>query len=401
MEITTENQAGLLLVRLRGRLDSTHCSALETSLAGFIKAGEHQVRIDMSAVDYISSTGLRVLLAAYKQLKSVKGRFSIAPASPAVVSVLELAGLDLLLAVPDAPAAPAPSSSSAPALATPSSVARPDLTGELFSLAANAALSVQLVTDPAPRPYAAGTFALGIGALGPSLADGTGRHGEFLAAAGCAVYQPTDGASRPDWVVTQGALIPQAGLLNGLSATGHFSHLLRFTPAAGSRSVSLSALAAAALDLAATPVVGFVAVVETTGLVGATLRRDPAAAPADRFTFPQIRDWLSFTGDRAFRDSTALLVGFVARPGAAGSLASQLRPLSGEPHAPLGHVHATVVAYRPLTKGRIDLAPTVAGLFEPPGPQAVLHLLGDPRGHQGAGESTFESGAFWFAPVKL
>jgi anti-anti-sigma factor len=398
MEITTENQAGLLIVRLRGRLDSTHCSTVETSLAGFIKAGEHQIRLDMAAVDYISSTGLRVLLGAYKQLKSVKGRFSIAPASPAVVSVLELAGLDLLLAVADAPAAPTASSAASTAA---SAVTRPDVTGELFALAANASLSVQLVTDPTPRPYANGTFALGVGALGPSLADGTGRHGEFLAAAGCAVYQPTDGASRPDWVVTQGALIPQAGLLDGLSATGHFSHLLRFAPAAGSRSVSLTALAAAALDLAAAPVVGFVAVVETTGLVGATLRRDPATAPADRFAFPQIRDWLSFTGDRAFRDSTALLVGFAARPGSAGSLASQLRPLSGEPNAPLGHVHATVVAYRPLTKGRIDLAPTVAGLFEPPGPQAVLHLLGDPRGHQGAGESTFESGAFWFAPVKL
>lgn len=396
MEITTENQAGLLIVRLRGRLDSTHCSAVETSLAGFIKSGEHQIRLDMAAVDYISSTGLRVLLGAYKQLKSVKGRFSIAPASPAVVSVLELAGLDLLLAVADTPAAP-----SATAATASTAVSTPELTGELFALGAHAPLSVQLVTDPTPRPYAAGTFALGIGALGPSLADGAGRHGEFLAAAGCAVFQPTDGASRPDWVVTQGALIPQAGLLNGLSATGHLSHLLRFAPASGSRSVSLSALAATALDLAAAPVVGFVAVVETTGLVGATLRRDTAAAPADRFAFPQIRDWLSFTGDRAFRDSTALLVGFAARPGAAGALASQLRPLSGEPNAPLGHVHATVVAYRPLTKGRIDVAPTVTSLFEPPGPQAVLHLLGDPRGHQGAGESTFESGAFWFAPVKL
>ena len=398
MEITTENQAGLLIVRLRGRLDSTHCSAVETSLAGFIKAGEHQIRLDMAAVDYISSTGLRVLLGAYKQLKSVKGRFSIAPASPAVVSVLELAGLDLLLAVADAPAAPAASSAASTAV---TAVARPDLTGELFALTAHTPLSVRLITDPTPRPYASDTFALGVGALGPSLADGTGRHGEFLAAAGCAVYQPTDGASRPDWVVTQGALIPQAGLLDGLAASGHFAHLLRFAPAAGSRSVSLTALASAALDLAAAPVVGFVAVVETTGLVGATLRRDPEAAPADRFGFPQIRDWLSFTGDRAFRDSTALLVGFAARPGAAGPLAGQLRPLSGEPNAPLGHVHATVVAYRPLTKGRIDVAPTVAALFEPPGPQAVLHLLGDPRGHHGAGESTFESGAFWFAPVKL
>lgn len=394
MEITSETQAGLHLVRLRGRLDSTHCAALEKTLSAAIKSGLHHVRLDMAGVDYISSTGLRVLLSAYKQLKSVKGAFSVGPASPAVVSVLELAGLDLLLAVAGEPSAPA---AAAPAASRPVSTAA--LAGELFSLAAKTPLSASLVADPAPRPYAAGALALGVGALGPNAADGQGRHGEFLAAGGCAIYQPTDGSTRPDWVVTQGSLIPHAALSDGIAASGDFTNLLRFTHAEGVRSVSLTALASAALELSGAPAVAFAALAETSGLVGAALRRDPADAPADRFAFPQIRDWLSFTGDRAFRDSTALLVGFAARPGAATPLASKLRPLSGEKDAPLGHVHAAVAAYRPLQQGLIEFAPSVAGLFEPPGPLAVLHLLGDPRGHQGAGESTFHRGALWFAPV--
>lgn len=394
MEITTDTQAGLHIVRLDGRLDSSHCTAVENTLSAAIKSGRHHVRLDMAGVDYISSTGLRVLLSAYKQLKSVKGSFSVGPASPAVVSVLELAGLDLLLAVAEPAAAP-----SAPGPASSRPITSAALSGELFTLGARAPFAASPVTDPAPRPYAAGSLALGVGALGPGASDGQGRHGEFLAVAGCAIYQPTDGSTRPDWVVTQGSLIPRAALSDGIAASGDFTHLLRFTHAEGSRAVSLTALASAALELSGAPVVAFAALAETSGLVGAALRRDPAGAPADRFGFPQIRDWLSFTGDRAFRDSTALLVGFAARPGAATPLSSKLRPLSGEKDAPLGHVHAAVAAYRPIPQGLIELAPTVAGLFEPPGPLAVLHLIGDPRGHQGAGESTFQRGALWFAPV--
>ena len=54
---------------------------------------------------------------------------------------------------------------------------------------------------------------------------------------------------------------------------------------------------------------------------------------------------------------------------------------------------------RPLRKGRIELKPSVAELFDGHSLQAVLHLLSDPRGFNGAGESEFFRGALWIAPV--
>lgn len=405
MEITTEKTPDLFIARLRGRLDSTWCPAVRDALTGYVKAGEHRIQLDMSAVDYISSTGLRVLLSTFKQLKAVNGRFSIAPASAAVTDTLTLAGMDMLLApaAPSAPAIPAGTPSGAPA-GTP--FVSSGLRGEIFPLPPGPALSLRVVepasAGSAPLTFAATTFALGVGALGVTDTDCDGRRGEFIAAGGCAAYQPTDGANRPDFTVSEGALIPQARLISGITGTGAFTRLLRFETLADARSVSLSALAGAILEIVADGTAAFVAVTETAGLVGAALRRDPATATAGdtstRLAFPQIRDWLSFTGERSFRDTTTLLVGVVARPGCAGRLASQLRPLSADPTAPLGHVHALVVPYRPLQKGFMDLVPMVSALFDGAPPQGLLHLLGDPRGLTGAGESDFNRGAVWLAP---
>ena len=412
MEITTEKTPDLLVARLRGRLDSTWCPAVQDALTAYVKAGEHALRLDMSGVDYISSTGLRVLLSTYKQLKAVKGRFVIAPASAAVTETLSLAGMDILLApAPTSGTGVPPVSDSGrsgmgvPPMSGSVPVTSSGLRGEVFTLPATGpALLLRVVSTgatDAPLSFPAATFGLGVGALGATSADTAGRHGEFIAAGGCAAYQPTDGANRPDFLVTQGALVPQARLVSGLAGSGVFTHLLRFEALPDARVVSLSALAASALQLAGSEAAAFVAVNETAGLVGASLRRDPTLAPAatDRLAFPQIRDWLSFTGERSFRDTTTLLVGVVARPGYSGRLASQLRPLSAAADAPLGHVHALVVPYRPLQKGLIDLTAMVSSLFDGPTPQALLHLLGDSRGISGAGESDFQRGALWFAAL--
>ncbi len=418
MEITTEKTSDLLIVRLRGRLDSAWCPAVSDALTSYVKAGEHRLQLDMGGVDYISSIGLRVLLSTFKQLKAVNGHFSIAPASSAVADTLCLAGMDMLLApTPASATLPSAQPMSTPAGTTVATAPMPvpspssqlfataGLRGEIFTLPPGPALTVRLV-DPScaagPLAFPASTFGLGVGALGITAADCDGRRGEFLAAAGCAAYQPTDGASRPDFLVSEGALVPQARLLSGLTGAGTFTRLLRFEAPPDVRTVSLSTLAGVVLQIAAANTAAFVAVSETAGLVGAALRRDPASAdaggPAGRFAFPEIRDWLSFTGERSFRDTTTLLVGVVARPGCAGSLAAQLRPLSAAPDASLGHVHALVVPYRPLQKGLMKIVPMVAALFDGAPPQALLHLLGDPRGLSGAGESDFHRGAVWLAP---
>jgi hypothetical protein len=70
-------------------------------------------------------------------------------------------------------------------------------------------------------------------------------------------------------------------------------------------------------------------------------------------------------------------------------------------NALVGHLHAAVFRYRPLRKGgALDLAATVAGLFEDGAPLAMLHLLNDDRPIVGGGESLMVRGACWVVPIE-
>jgi hypothetical protein len=138
-----------------------------------------------------------------------------------------------------------------------------------------------------------------------------------------------------------------------------------------------------------------VMVVESAGLVGAALRRSPAAAAIKDapFKYPDVRSWLSFSTERLYARSLALISG-VAASSECAALAPLLRPLGTESW-PQGHFHAAAFSYRPLQKGNIDLKTTVTTLFETETLQGVLHLLTDARLAAGPQQSEFVRGACW------
>ncbi|HEY1053088.1 MAG TPA: STAS domain-containing protein [Prosthecobacter sp.] len=401
MEISRQSSGDLVILRLAGRLDANWCNHVESALSAAVREGEHRLHLDMSAVSYISSAGIRVLLTCHKQLRAINGLFGVIRPSESVRSVLELSGLQMLIT--SEVAASAPPDDAGKKLASPSAVY------ELFTLGVGgmkieavgdaALLTRGSSTQPVTQRFDSNTVALGIGALGGNFAESASRCGELLAVAGVAAFQPADGSSRPDFMLSEGALVPEGHLVLGLSAKGSFTSLLRFEANDEDRRIGLTELMQTALEASGANAAVVVAVTETAGLVGATLRQSPTsnAAPNDeRFGFPQIREWLSFTSERSFRDTTSLMVGVIAKPGTAFD--ALLRQLASGPGL-LGHLHAAVFPYRPLRKGRIDLKPAVTSLFDGQSLQNVLHLICDPRGFNGAGESEFYRGAVWIAPI--
>ena len=247
-------------------------------------------------------------------------------------------------------------------------------------------------------PLGADTIAVGVGALGRDFDDCQDRFGEFLAAAGVATYLPTDGSNVPDYLLLGEATAANVRLCYGLSCTGQFAHLSRFETRKGSP-VTLTSLVTSHLDLLGAEAIGLVLIAECASLMGAALRRSPVGSPTAEvpFAYPEIREWLTFTAERAYRNTTALIVG-VATRGEAGALASLLRPVGRGPQ-PVGHFHAAVFSHRTLPIGEIDLKGTVAALFEAQHFQGVLHLLADYREPAGLGESEFVRGACWAAPL--
>ncbi|MBL8402962.1 MAG: STAS domain-containing protein [Dechloromonas sp.] len=100
MNLPTREQAGVLIVSVSGRIDhiasEEFTRALEPLLTGCVK-GKAALLLDFSAVDYISSAGLRVLMMASRRAKAQQGIFAIAALQPLVQEVFAISRFNLIV----------------------------------------------------------------------------------------------------------------------------------------------------------------------------------------------------------------------------------------------------------------------------------------------------------------
>ncbi len=75
-----------------GRIDAATAPALESTLSEAIGEGGRRIVVDLSSVEYMSSAGLRVLLAAMKREKSLGGVLVLCSLNPFVKEVFDLTG---------------------------------------------------------------------------------------------------------------------------------------------------------------------------------------------------------------------------------------------------------------------------------------------------------------------
>jgi len=95
MNITKTTNGSELAIALEGRLDTTTSPKLEAELKQSI-TGVTSLTIDMAALDYISSSGLRVLLSA-KKVMNKQGSMVIKNVNETIMEVFEITGfVDIL-----------------------------------------------------------------------------------------------------------------------------------------------------------------------------------------------------------------------------------------------------------------------------------------------------------------
>jgi len=97
MDVSEERKPGVLLLGLSKRFDSTNAKQVEEKILGVIAAGDHRLVLDLTALDYISSAGLRVLLVAANRLKSAEGKFALFGLNDHVRQVFDIAGFSSFL----------------------------------------------------------------------------------------------------------------------------------------------------------------------------------------------------------------------------------------------------------------------------------------------------------------
>ncbi|MFW6097833.1 MAG: STAS domain-containing protein [Chloroflexota bacterium] len=101
LDISVQSLKRVDLITVSGRVDSSTAPELEETLEDRIDEGRYNLVLEMSGVSYLSSAGLRALVAALRTCKKKGGDVRIANPSERVAEVMALAGLDTLFTMYD------------------------------------------------------------------------------------------------------------------------------------------------------------------------------------------------------------------------------------------------------------------------------------------------------------
>ena len=97
-----EDRAGQVLVLSpEGRLDSVNAGDFQTLLMSRIEGGEKRVIVEFSALDYISSAGIRVTRLASTALAESGGQFMLCAMDDNIRNVFRISGFDQVIAIAD------------------------------------------------------------------------------------------------------------------------------------------------------------------------------------------------------------------------------------------------------------------------------------------------------------
>jgi anti-anti-sigma factor len=93
MDIQSRVDGEFAEVAVAGRLDALSAPALEAALQTAMAGGAARVVLNLAEMEYISSAGLRVLLATAKKLSRQNGRLVLCRLLPSVHDVFRISGL--------------------------------------------------------------------------------------------------------------------------------------------------------------------------------------------------------------------------------------------------------------------------------------------------------------------
>ena len=99
MKISHDERDGVAVIRFEGNLDTNTAPEAQDTLDGLVAGGTTKVLVDFEALDYISSAGLRVLLATAKKLRGSGGNLRLCSLNETVAEVFEISGFSTIFAV--------------------------------------------------------------------------------------------------------------------------------------------------------------------------------------------------------------------------------------------------------------------------------------------------------------
>ena len=99
MKIETRESQGIQIIAFEGNLDTNTSPEAESKINELIDAGKQKLLVNFEQLNFISSAGLRVLLAMVKKLNASRGDLRICALNATVQEVFDISGFVTILSV--------------------------------------------------------------------------------------------------------------------------------------------------------------------------------------------------------------------------------------------------------------------------------------------------------------
>lgn len=97
MEIQHRERDGISILDFSGNLDTNNSPAAESEVNRLIESGNERILFNFKDLNFIASSGLRILLASAKKLKLTGGRMIVCSLNETVQEVFDISGFASIL----------------------------------------------------------------------------------------------------------------------------------------------------------------------------------------------------------------------------------------------------------------------------------------------------------------
>ena len=394
-ECSVTEEALFASLTVKGRIDALSCPEIQSLLDRLILEGRRTLLVDLTGVNYVSSAGLRLLLATQKQLKNVGGGVVLLGLAGPVQEVFRVSGFDKIFSVVSTRDEFLLSLQTKAGKSERTSLDIGEMTlryvkndaarGSFFVVGTEGKLSFSEYTEKdivAVNP-ADMSFGCGLGALGETYEEYRDLFGETVVIGGNFFFHPAVKHPAVDFMMDSER---DPGLtykfFHGFGFTGSYQYLLSFDSREGS--IELSALIHGLFAVAPSNFLGIVILAESRGLWGMRLRRVPVVEQKpqngkrifDPENFPA---WFDFPVEAADVNHVVAAAGIAVRDRNLVSPEIQALIADGSTF----HVHAGVFEKGPIGKEPGSFEKEVIRILSELKVYKVEHLLGRSRVESG------------------
>jgi anti-anti-sigma factor len=99
MDITHVKEGKISIITINGRLDAAAATVADKTIKKILKGDCLRMLFDFRMLDYLSSSGLKVILGTVKELKRKEGQIVLCSLSNFVKEIFEISGINSLIPI--------------------------------------------------------------------------------------------------------------------------------------------------------------------------------------------------------------------------------------------------------------------------------------------------------------